>query len=249
MHYTIDNKNLAHIGKMLPAEAFALWCDTANQAAEMGYEHNDCVRSAWDEVGKTWCRPATGKRWVAKDNPTASAVHSDVPLGNDKKPKKRPKAPAIDDEAGGDIESEVVDQVRRFSYATNKVLKVDDSLGLVFGWAIVCKQDGEDYFDLQGDNIPEDTMMKAAADFMQSSRIAGDMHGRDQYDQPIEDGSVVFAFPMTADIAKAMGVETQTTGLMIALKPSADVLQKFKDGSYTGFSIGGYRGEDEEVAD
>lgn len=32
------------------------------------------------------------------------------------------------------------------------------------------------------------------------------------------------------------------------MKPAADVLQKFKDGTYTGFSIGGRRLEDEEVA-
>ena len=31
-----------------------------------------------------------------------------------------------------------------------KILKVDDSLGLVFGWAIVCQEDGVPYYDVQG---------------------------------------------------------------------------------------------------
>lgn len=124
-----------------------------------------------------------------------------------------------------------------------KVLKVDDSLGLVMGYAIVCTEDGEPYFDLQGDHIPEDAMLKAALDFMEHSRIAKEMHEGDQA------GTVVFAFPMTEDIAKAFGILTKRTGLMIAIRPNADMLQKFQLGELTGFSIGGQRLEDEEVDD
>lgn len=122
------------------------------------------------------------------------------------------------------------------------VAKVDSDLGLVFGFAIVCKREGERYFDLQGDHITEAAMLKAAADFMVNSRISKDMH------EGGADGTVVFAFPMTSDIAKALEIETKQTGLLIAMKPSSDVLTKFKDGTYTGFSIGGSRVEDEEVA-
>lgn len=122
-----------------------------------------------------------------------------------------------------------------------QVLKVDVDLGLVFGFAIVCKVDGEDYEDLQGDTIPEDSMLEAAADFMQHSRVSKEMHSGDQ------DGTVVFAFPLTTDIAKALGIQTEKTGLIVALKPSPDVLEKFRDGTYTGFSIGGQRLLDEPV--
>jgi hypothetical protein len=120
------------------------------------------------------------------------------------------------------------------------VLKVDDDLGLVFGWAIVSTEDGEPYYDTQGDWIPEDSMLKASADFMAHSRVLGDMH------QTAEGGAVVFAFPMTAEIAKAFGLVTKTTGLMIGVKPaSAETLAKFKSGEYSGFSIGGRRILDE----
>lgn len=125
-----------------------------------------------------------------------------------------------------------------------KVTKVDEELGLVMGFAIVCSQDGEPYFDLQGDHIPEDTMLKAALDFMQHSRVVKEMHSGDKA------GSVVFAWPLTKEIAKAMGLKTKTTGLMIAVKPSDDdMFEKFKTGEYTGFSIGGIRLQDEEVED
>lgn len=114
-----------------------------------------------------------------------------------------------------------------------RIAKVDDTLGLVFGWAIVCTEDGEDYVDTQSDHIPEDAMMKAATDFALNSRVAKDMHSGDQI------GDIVFMFPLTGDVAKSMGIECNKTGLMIAMKPSAGVLAKFKSGEYTGFSIGG----------
>ncbi len=120
--------------------------------------------------------------------------------------------------------------------------KVDEDLGLVLGFGIVSKIDGEDYFDVQGDHIPEDAMLSAASDFMMNSRVAKEMHTGKQT------GSVVFAWPLTTEIAKAFDIETNTTGLMIAIKPdSEESLQKFRDGTFTGFSIGGRRIEDEEV--
>lgn len=114
-----------------------------------------------------------------------------------------------------------------------KVLKVDDTLGLVMGYAIICKEDGEDYFDLQGDHITEDAMLKAAVDFMSNSRMAKEMHAGD------EAGTVVFAWPMTTEVAKAFDLDVKKTGLMIAMRPDEGMLAKFRDGTYTGFSIGG----------
>jgi len=115
----------------------------------------------------------------------------------------------------------------------SEVLKVDDSLGMVFGFAIVSTEDGEPYFDLHGDHIPEDAMLKAASDFMQHSRASKEMHTGDP------DGTVVFAFPLTGEIAKSLGIETERTGLLIGMKPGEEALAKFRDGTYRGFSIGG----------
>ncbi len=119
--------------------------------------------------------------------------------------------------------------------------KFDETLGLVMGFIIICKQDGQRYFDLHGDHIPEDAMLKAALDFMENSRTAKDVHTNEKR------GSIVFAWPMTDDIAKAFDIETHTTGLMIAMKPDEEMLERFESGELTGFSIGGFRGEDEEV--
>jgi len=117
---------------------------------------------------------------------------------------------------------------------TSTILKVDESLGLVFGFAIVCKEDGESYFDLQGDHIPEGVMLKGSLDFAKNSRVAKEMHKGEQI------GDITFMFPLTTEIAASLGIVTKHTGLLIAMQPdSTEVLRKFKDGEYTGFSIGG----------
>jgi hypothetical protein len=131
-----------------------------------------------------------------------------------------------------------------------EVTKVDEELGLVFGWAIVSKIHGDPYFDLQGDHIPEDSMMESAMEFMIEKRHGGEMHRRDDNGEPVVVGKVVFCWPMTEETSKAFNIETSMTGLMIALKPDNDeILDKFRSGVYTGFSIGGSRNQafDEEV--
>lgn len=122
-----------------------------------------------------------------------------------------------------------------------EISKVSDELGLVLGFGMICKVDGEDYFDTQGDNIPEASMLEAATDFMLASGEAREMHAGDSI------GQVVFAFPLTTEIAKAFGLTTKRTGLMVGMRPTPEVFAKFKSGEYTGFSIGGKRIEEEVV--
>jgi hypothetical protein len=135
-----------------------------------------------------------------------------------------------------------------------RIAKVDDNLGMVFGYAVVCKHNGQDYYDLNVDvggshagqrvpeHIPEAVMLKSAAEFMANAERPGnEMHKGDNV------GSYVFAFPLTTDIAKALGISTTTTGLLVGFKPPPEMLAKFKDGTYKGFSIEGRRLSYEEM--
>jgi hypothetical protein len=123
---------------------------------------------------------------------------------------------------------------RTFEMWADKICKVDDEMGVVFGWAIICKIDGEPYFDTQGDHITEEAMLKASLDFILSGAEAKEMHKGDP------DGDITYRFPLTDSIKKAMGIESKLTGFMVGYKPaSAEILAKFRDGTYTGFSIGG----------
>ena len=122
-----------------------------------------------------------------------------------------------------------------------KIAKVDESLGLVFGWGIVCKRNGEDYYDTQGDHIPEESMLEAVTDFAKTAQTAGDMH-------IFEDGTVTHEFPMTEEIAVSLGLSTNgNTGWLVGVSPSPEVLAKFVSGERTGFSIGGSRIEEEVI--
>lgn len=120
-----------------------------------------------------------------------------------------------------------------FNYSA-QMMKVNDELGIVFGFGIVCKVDGQPYVDAHNDHIPEDGMLNAVTDFMKNSRVAKEMH------QGAPIGEVLFSFPLTSDIAKSLNIETVRTGWLVGFKPDGDeVLSKFRDGTYTGFSIGG----------
>jgi hypothetical protein len=119
--------------------------------------------------------------------------------------------------------------------ASARFVKSSDELGLAFFWAFTTTNaDGSDHFDLQGDNIGED-FVKAAMEFMTEHKGAVD----EMHDGVPTAGRVVFAMPMTPDIAKAYGLVTKQSGLMIAIKPTADQLAKLKTGEYTGVSIAG----------
>lgn len=122
------------------------------------------------------------------------------------------------------------------------VTKVDDDLGVVFGWAIVSTVKGDPYFDVQGDYIPDGSMLKATTDFMEDGRVGKDMHAGDQV------GVIVHSMPLTKEIAKAFGITCEKTGWMVGYKPfDRALLEKFRSGEYTGFSIGGDRVKDKWV--
>ena len=115
-----------------------------------------------------------------------------------------------------------------------EVLKASDELGLVFGWALISKVDGQPYVDKQGDNVSEAELLKASTQFMIDYRVADEMHDW------AKKGMIVHSFPLTTDIAAAFGIQSKRSGWMIAMKPDAEMYEKFRDGAYKGFSIGGF---------
>lgn len=129
---------------------------------------------------------------------------------------------------------------KEFTFTT-EVLKVSAELGIVFGWAVICSKNEERYFDLQDDHATEQAIIKGALDFMLHSRKAKEMHWRS------DAGEIPLAWPLTADVKKAFGIQCDKTGLMIAMKPDTEMFEKFKSGELTGFSIGGYCDEYEYI--
>jgi len=116
----------------------------------------------------------------------------------------------------------------------HNILKVDGDARIVYGFAVVCEKDGEEYFDEQQDYIPEEEMLDAATTFMISKREARDLHSEEAA------GMVVHSLPLTKDLAKALNIEPDRTGWIVGIRPDSDeVLKKYESGEYTGFSIAG----------
>lgn len=134
-----------------------------------------------------------------------------------------------------------------------QILKVSTELGLIFGFAMICKVRDENgdlvpYNDTDDDQFIELGMLEAVTKFAMTKRVACDMHARDEDGQPVQDGGVIHHFPLTEEIAKALGIITPMTGLLVALRPdNPETLEKARRGEFTGFSIGGEVIEAEEV--
>lgn len=147
-------------------------------------------------------------------------------------------------EVNNDWKDEIIEDPVITRISSSEIMKVSMELGVVFGFAIVCMKDGKEYYDLENHHIPEETMLKAALKFSLNSNIALDMHGDGDFgDQTV--GVYPFLFPLTTEIAKSMGIKSKRTGLIVGFYPSEkSILNKFKTGEYTGFSIGGFEMEE-----
>jgi hypothetical protein len=131
--------------------------------------------------------------------------------------------------------------------------KLDDSKHLAFGWANVCKIDGELITDKQGDIIDPDDLEDAAYDYVLHSRTGGDMHlrtdGHDVYPQekarpgdwPIPVAEVVESMMFTAEKKEALGLPDEfPEGWWIGMKyHDEDVWQDIQAGRRAGFSVHG----------
>jgi cation transport regulator ChaB len=114
------------------------------------------------------------------------------------------------------------------------ILKVDTARRIVWGWASVSTMKGELVTDLQGDRMTPEVMAKMADRFMRSARAAKAMHDGDDV------GEVIHSFPLTNELAKAFGIETDREGWITGTYiKSDDEWEKVLRNEYRGLSIGG----------
>lgn len=116
----------------------------------------------------------------------------------------------------------------------DSVIKVDEEQHIIYGWASVTTEKGEPVIDLDGEVIETDTLVKAANDFMEYSRVGLTMHDGDQT------GMVLHSFPVTKEICSALGIQCDKEGWIVGYKVYNDEIWKdVKSGKYAAFSIGG----------
>lgn len=130
------------------------------------------------------------------------------------------------------------DQEFTFAY---EFAKYDDVHNVVIGWAVVCKVNGKEYFDTQGDSFTEDAAFDAALAFAEQGAVAKVMHQGEQV------GHMRFVIPLTTEVIKSIGilpdgVEPAKTGVLVGFKPyekNLGLITLFKNGTLKGFSVGG----------
>lgn len=116
------------------------------------------------------------------------------------------------------------------------IAKVNEQLGIVFGWASVTEIDGQPVVDLQDDVIPTDVLEKAVYEFMLADRF-DEMHEVAGRGHIVE--SIVITDEKLAAMFPGQPLPQGPRGWWIGVKPDPDVLEKFRRGQYRGFSIAG----------
>jgi len=124
-------------------------------------------------------------------------------------------------------------QVRVFVH----VSKVDEELGVVFGWASVTEVDGVPLVDFQKDVIPTEVLERAVYEFMLADRF-DEMHTVPARGHIVE--SVMVTDDKLAAMFPGQPLPQGPRGWWIGVKPDPDLLEKFKRGEYRGFSIAGW---------
>jgi len=115
-----------------------------------------------------------------------------------------------------------------------QIVKQLDEERLAFGWAYVATVKGEVSLDHSGEFIRPELLAKAATNFMLSMRTAKRMHSGESI------GEVIHSMPLTNDVAKALGIQSDREGWIIAIKVHDEqVWQAVKSGKLAAFSIGG----------
>lgn len=140
----------------------------------------------------------------------AANVGGDAVIGsvlNEKKPKNKvEKAVGL---------SKSVDDIEIYT----EISKVDDDKRQIFGWASVTSINGQPVIDLQQDILPLDEIEKAAYDFVEKSRVGGNMHQKGDTG-PIHVSDMIESFVVTPEKKKAMGLPDD-----------------FPEGWWTGFKV------------
>jgi len=119
--------------------------------------------------------------------------------------------------------------------------KFDTAKRQAFGWASVVEIDGAPIVDLQGDFITPDDIEDAAYAFVQKSRIGGTQHARDEWDRPIQAGTLIESMVFTPEKIAKMGLPAEFpvgwwTGFQYEPGETWDDIAK---GAKTGFSVHG----------
>ena len=121
------------------------------------------------------------------------------------------------------------------------IIKANDSLRTIWGWASIIEVGGEPVVDHQGDVIDEAELVKAAHGYVSEARVGKAMH------KGLPVGEVVESVVFTKAVQQALGIDLGKVGWFIAMKINdGRVWKRIKAGELRAFSIGG-KGKREKI--
>lgn len=115
-----------------------------------------------------------------------------------------------------------------------EILKADAASQMVWAWASVITEKGRPVVDSHGHVIEPGELVEAATDFMADARMAKAMHKGGKV------GEVIHSFPLTYELAKLFGIETEREGWLTAIKVhDPEIWKRAEAGELPALSIGG----------
>lgn len=117
-----------------------------------------------------------------------------------------------------------------------EVVKLDEQRHRVTGFAMIsCNKNGEPVYDLQGDHISPDELVKAVQDF---ASIVGEYRVDDMHDRS-DTGRVVESMVLTAELQKSLSIPegTQPIGWLVTVEVPKAEFELVKAGKRPMFSI------------
>ncbi len=181
--------------------------------------------------GVDWARGITGSLSKREDSEEEDDVESEDEVDDEKE----------DDYENEDLLDAAIRAIlqtvmeKEASYTSDvTIVKMDDDQRIVWGWASVATENGDPVFDVHGDHIPMSELTKASVEFMEDVRIGKTLH------QGQKVSSVIGCLPLSAELAKALGIESNREGLIMGFRVHDDETWKLiKSGELPALSIGG----------
>lgn len=113
------------------------------------------------------------------------------------------------------------------------ITKIEPEKQIVWGWAYVSEENGQQVVDHSGDIADAETVEKAAHGFVRDSRVGGVLH-KD------EAGEIVDSLFFSKAVQDALGIDLHKVGWFIGFHVTdPDAWAGVKDGTFTAFSIAG----------
>jgi hypothetical protein len=142
-------------------------------------------------------------------------------------------AKSLESGDGDQLESQLLALAQDYT-EPELLLKVDDEQRMVWGWASISKEHGQESIDQQGDYVPVHELQKAVHEKFIRERVGKTMHkGRKTHE-------IVDSIVFTKELQKALGIDLPYEGWFVGVKVHDDQTWNLvKSGKYRSFSIGG----------